>query len=132
MPAPVATLTLSAFSDSIPTILIILTPAIKERENPLMTQFYLILALVLATLVAIFAVQNAQEVNVRFLVWTFQSSVVIVILISLGVGALLAALISLPQTLKARRRLKESERQLERLAGQMGGSEGWEVPHEES
>jgi len=125
-------LTLSAFSDSIPTILIILTPAIKERENPLMTQFYLILALVLATLVAIFAVQNAQEVNVRFLVWTFQSSVVIVILISLGVGALLAALISLPQTLKARRRLKESERQLERLAGQMGGPEGWEVPHEES
>jgi len=97
-----------------------------------MTQFYLILALVLATLVAIFAVQNAQEVNVRFLVWTFQSSVVIVILISLGVGALLAALISLPQTLKARRRLKESERQLERLAGQMGGPEGWEVPHEES
>ncbi len=96
-----------------------------------MTQFYLILALVLATLVAIFAVQNAQEVNVRFLVWTFQSSVVIVILISLGVGALLAALISLPQTLKARRRLKESEKRLERLAGQFGESEAWEVPREE-
>ena len=97
-----------------------------------MTQFYLILALVLATLVAIFAVQNAQEVSVRFLVWTFQSSVVVVILISLGVGALLAALISLPQTLKARRRLRESEKRLERLAGQSVGSEGWEVPREES
>ena len=125
-------MTLSAFSDSIPTILIILTPAIKERENPLMTQFYLILALVLATLVAIFAVQNAQEVNVRFLVWTFQSSVVIVILISLGVGALLAALMSLPQMLRGRRRLRESERQLERLAGQIDVSEGSEVPREES
>jgi len=97
-----------------------------------MTQFYLVLALVLATLVAIFAVQNAQEVNIRFLMWAFQSSVVVVILISLGVGAMLAALISLPQTLKARRRLKESERQLQRLAGQIDVSEGSEVPREES
>jgi len=96
-----------------------------------MTQFYLILALVLATLVAIFAVQNAQEVNVRFLVWTFQSSVVVVILISLGVGALLAALISLPQMLRARRRFMESERRLERLAGRIDVSEGSEVPREE-
>jgi uncharacterized integral membrane protein len=97
-----------------------------------MTQFYLILALVLATLVAIFAVQNAQEVSVRFLVWTFQSSVVVVILISLGVGALLAALISLPQSLKSRRRLRESEKRLERLAGPIDVSEGSDVPGGES
>ncbi|MCI0483493.1 MAG: LapA family protein [candidate division NC10 bacterium] len=96
-----------------------------------MSQFYLVLALVLAILVAVFAVQNAQEINVHFLVWTFQSSVVVVILISLGVGALLAALISLPQTLKARRRFRESERRLERLAGHVDVSEGSEVPREE-
>lgn len=90
-----------------------------------MTQFYLIVALLLATLVAIFAVQNAAEITVRFLVWTFQSSVVVVILISAGMGALLAALVSLPQTLKARRRLKETEAKLKRLAGQFGGTEGW-------
>lgn len=129
---PVATLTLYPFSDSIRTILIILTSPTGERENPLMSQFYLILALVLATLVAIFAVQNAQEVNIRFLVWTFQSSVVVVILISLGVGALLAALMSLPQMLRGRRRLRESERQLERLAGHIDVSEGSEIPREES
>jgi len=125
-------LTLSRFSDSIPTILIILAPAIGEGESPPMAQFYVIIALLLATLVAIFAVQNAQEVNIRFLVWTFQSSVVVVILISLGVGALLAALMSLPQMLRARRRLRESERQLERLAGHIDVSEGSEVPREES
>ncbi len=90
-----------------------------------MTQFYLIVALLLATLVAIFAVQNAAEITVRFLVWTFQSSVVVVILISAGMGALLAALVSLPQTLKAQRRLKETEAKLKRLAGQFGGTEGW-------
>lgn len=97
-----------------------------------MAQFYVIIALLLATLVAIFAVQNAQEVNIRFLVWTFQSSVVVVILISLGVGALLAALMSLPQMLRARRRFMESERRLERLAGHIDVSEGSEVPREES
>ena len=97
-----------------------------------MAQFYVIIALLLATLVAIFAVQNAQEVNIRFLVWTFQSSVVVVILISLGVGALLAALMSLPQMLRGRRRLRESERQLERLTGHIDVSEGSEVPREES
>ncbi|MGH7479930.1 MAG: LapA family protein [Candidatus Methylomirabilales bacterium] len=129
---PVATLTLSRFSDSIQTILIILTPAIAEGESPPMAQFYVIIALLLATLVAIFAVQNAQEVNIRFLVWTFQSSVVVVILISLGVGALLAALMSLPQMLRGRRRLRESERQLERLAGHIDVSEGSEIPREES
>jgi uncharacterized integral membrane protein len=97
-----------------------------------MAQFYVIVALLLAILVAIFAVQNAQEVNIRFLLWTFQSSLVVVILISLGMGALLAALISLPQTLKARRRFRESERRLERLAGHVDVSEGSEVPREES
>lgn len=96
-----------------------------------MTQFYLIVALLLATLVAVFAVQNAAEITIRFLVWTFQSSVVVVILISAGMGALLAALVSLPQTLKARRRLKESEAKLERLTGRSGGPEGWEEPPEE-
>ncbi len=97
-----------------------------------MAQFYVIVALLVAILVAIFAVQNAQEVDIRFLVWTFQSSLVVVILISLGVGALLAALISLPQTFKARRRFRESERRLERLAGHVDVSEGSEVPREES
>jgi len=96
-----------------------------------MKQFYLMVALLLATLVAIFAVQNAAEVTVRFLVWTFQSSVVVVILVSVGMGALLAALVSIPQTLKARRRLKETEAKLERLADRFGGSKGWETLEEE-
>ncbi len=96
-----------------------------------MTQLYLMLALLLTTLVAIFALQNADEVTVRFLVWTFQTSVVIVILTSAGMGALLATLLSLPQTLRARRRMKESEEKLERLSRQLGGSQMWEAVNEE-
>lgn len=96
-----------------------------------MKQLYLVFALLLTTLVAIFALQNADQVRVRFLVWTFQTSVVIVILMSAGMGALLAALVSLPQTWKARRRLRESEEKLEHLARQFGGSEGREPVQEE-
>lgn len=96
-----------------------------------MIQLYLLFALLLTTLVAIFAVQNAGEVTVRFLIWTFQTSVVIVILMSAGMGALLAAVVSLPQTLKARRRLRESDKRLEQLTSQLGGAEGWEGFHEE-
>lgn len=96
-----------------------------------MTQLYLLFALLLTTLVAIFALQNADQVTIRFLVWTFQTSVVIVILMSAGMGALLAALVSLPQTLKAKRRLRESEKRLDRLSKQLGSAEGWEAFHEE-
>jgi len=96
-----------------------------------MTQLYLLFALLLTTLVAIFAVQNAGEVTVRFLIRTFQTSVVIVILMSAGMGALLAAVVSLPQTLKARRRLRESDKRLEQLTSQLGGTEGLEGFHEE-
>jgi uncharacterized integral membrane protein len=83
-----------------------------------MMQFYLIVALTLATLVAIFAIQNAEQVTIRFLLWTFQTSTVIVILISAGVGALLAALLSLPQNVKVRRRLRQTEEEMERLVAQ--------------
>lgn len=96
-----------------------------------MTQLYLLFALLLTTLVAIFALQNAEQVTIRFLVWTFQTSVVIVILMSAGMGALLTALVSLPQTLKAKRRLRESEKRLDRLNKQLGSTEGWEALHEE-
>ncbi|MFQ5882913.1 MAG: lipopolysaccharide assembly LapA domain-containing protein [Candidatus Methylomirabilales bacterium] len=97
-----------------------------------MRQLYLILALLLATLVAIFAIQNADRVTVRFLVWTFQTSLVIVILISAGVGALLAALVSLPQSLKMRRQLRQSEGRLARLTEQhqLGGLHEREGPEE--
>ncbi|HEY4719827.1 MAG TPA: LapA family protein [Candidatus Methylomirabilis sp.] len=93
-----------------------------------MTQFYLIFALLLATLVATFAVQNAERIEVHFLVWSFESSVVVLILVSAGLGALLAALISLPQAVKLKRRLRESEARLVRPAELGSRSEGGDVP----
>lgn len=84
-----------------------------------MTQLYLFTALVLAVLVATFAVQNAVPVTVRFLVWNFESSLVVVILLAAGVGAFASALVSLPQTVRAWARLRQRETEVARLEGQV-------------
>lgn len=84
-----------------------------------MVQVYLFAALVLAVLVATFAVQNAIPVAVKFLAWNFESSLVIVILLAAGVGAFAAALVSLPQALRAWARLRQREAEVARLQGQV-------------
>jgi uncharacterized integral membrane protein len=82
-------------------------------------QVYLVAALILAVLVATFAVQNAIPVTVKFLAWNFESSLVIVILLAAGVGAFAMALVSLPQAVRAWTRLRQRETELARLAGQV-------------
>lgn len=84
-----------------------------------MTQLYLFTALVLAVLVATFAVQNAVPVKVQFLVWNFESSLVVVIFLAAGVGAFASALVSLPQTVRAWARLRQREAEVARLEGQV-------------
>jgi uncharacterized integral membrane protein len=97
-----------------------------------MVQVYLIAALILAALVATFAVQNNVAVEVQFLVWKFQSSLVIVIFLAAVVGAFAATLVSLPQTLRAWARLRQREAEVSRLEGQVrrledSGAAGAEV-----
>ena len=48
-------------------------------------------ALLLA--VAVFALQNAQEVTIRFLYWEIQSSVAVVTLVATAVGVLIAGVV---------------------------------------
>jgi len=55
----------------------------------------LFLALVLASLTAVFALQNTDAVTVRMLMWEYQTSLVLVILGSVGVGIALTFLSSL-------------------------------------
>lgn len=55
----------------------------------------LFLALVLASLTAVFALQNTDSVTVRMLLWEYQTSLVLVILGSVGVGIVLTFLSSL-------------------------------------
>ena len=56
---------------------------------------YLFVSLILAMLTAAFALQNTEAVTVRLLIWEYQTSLVLVILGSAGVGIVLTFLASL-------------------------------------
>ncbi|HIE32842.1 MAG TPA: LapA family protein [Thermodesulfobacteriaceae bacterium] len=93
-------------------------------------EFYLILAAIIGVLFAAFAIQNASPVAVKFLVWQFESSLAVVIILSLLAGMILIFLISLPGRLKRRkelfdknRKINELEKQLNELKQKTGGSE---------
>ena len=93
-------------------------------------EFYLILAALIGVLIAAFAIQNASPVAVKFLVWQFESSLAVVIILSLLAGMILIFLISLPGRLKRRkelfdknRKINELERQLKELQQKLNSSE---------
>ena len=67
-------------------------------------QILFILATVLGLIVAIFAVQNATPVTVRFLHWRLDSSVAVVTVLAVGTGAIIAWLLSLTSRLMRWRR----------------------------
>lgn len=79
----------------------------------------LIAALVLATLVALFAVQNAAIVTIRMAVWSFETSLVLVVLVSTTLGAAAALLWSLIKGGAQRRRLQEERERVMALEGEL-------------
>lgn len=80
-----------------------------------MGQTALIVLLLLATGVALFAVQNAGPVTVRFGLWSLELSLVVVILVAAALGAVMASLVSLPGWFRDRRALRHQARELETL-----------------
>lgn len=64
-------------------------------------------AIVIAALSAVFALQNARPVSVSFLSWSFEASLVIVLLMTFSAGALAAFLVSVPWRIKVLRELSE-------------------------
>ena len=78
-------------------------------------QTALILFLVLATGVALFAVQNAGPVTLRFGFWSLEMSLVVVVLVAAVVGAVMASLVGLPAWIRDRGRLRRQARELEAL-----------------
>jgi putative membrane protein len=80
-----------------------------------MVQTALILSFILAILVAMFAVQNAGAVTLRFAFWSVETSLVVVILVAAAAGAAMASLAGLPGWIRDRRRLRMQARELEAL-----------------
>ncbi len=77
-------------------------------------EFYLIIALIIMTTVALFAIQNAQVITISFLLWSFDGPLVVLLLSCFAGGILTALLLALPGRVKKRRMCEERIRELER------------------
>lgn len=73
-------------------------------------RFFLATAIALVALAALFALQNAQPVSVNFLKWSFEASLVIVLILTFSAGALSAFLVSVPWRIKVLRELSDLKR----------------------
>ena len=73
------------------------------------------LALILALLVTIFAVQNNADTTVKFLAWSVRGSAALVLMITLTVGILVGVLLMIPGSVRNRLRVAEVNRQVKSL-----------------
>ncbi len=78
-------------------------------------ELYLILAAVLGIFVAIFAIQNAAPVTVKFLLWEFESSLAVLIIIAMLAGMLLVFLLSIPGRIKRRKEIYDRQKKIKEL-----------------
>jgi lipopolysaccharide assembly protein A len=78
-------------------------------------QLGIIIGIAIAVAAVAFALQNNVPVTVTFLVWRFDSSLAMVLLLSLAVGAIVMALVTAPGALKARWTLSRQRREISEL-----------------
>ena len=65
-----------------------------------MATVYLIVALVIALLAVVFALQNTMAITISFLAWTVTGSLSLVVLITLVIGIVIGLLVLAPSTIK--------------------------------
>jgi uncharacterized integral membrane protein len=78
-----------------------------------------VLALVLALLVTVFAVQNNATIDVSFLFWGVAGSLALVLMITLSLGILIGVLLMLPGAVRRRLELGELRRSVRTLEQQV-------------
>ena len=76
---------------------------------------YLVLIFAFALAVALFAVQNSAMVEVRLFRWSWEVSLVMVILGSAAAGVLMTGLIGLVSSVRLRLRIRELEGRIRRM-----------------
>ncbi|MEW6447405.1 MAG: LapA family protein [Bacillota bacterium] len=87
-------------------------------------RFYILLGLLLSLLVAVFAVQNATSVDIRFLAWEFKSiSLAVVVLGSAAGGAFAVFILSIGREVRHAWRVRELSNQNIRLSQRLSRAE---------
>ena len=78
-------------------------------------QLTIIAAIFVAIAGVVFALQNNVPVTVNYLPWQFNSSLAMVIMLSVAVGAIILALLTTPGTVRRQWQMARQKRQIEDL-----------------
>ena len=89
-----------------------------QKEN-LAMQLFLIVALGLAVLTVVFALQNPIPVSVAFFGWGFEGSLALVLLLTFALGVLVSFLISIPAILKRRSAVSNQQKKIDELENRL-------------
>ncbi len=76
---------------------------------------FIAIALVLALLVTIFAVQNNQPITISFLFWSIEGSLALVLMITLVMGIVIGVLLMAPGSVRSRMQIGGLERTVRSL-----------------
>ena len=79
--------------------------------------FSLIATLILVFLTVAFSLQNDQTVSIQFFQWTFQGSLVLVLLTTLCLGIVIHILASMPARIRKAKELAELQKRVMELEG---------------
>lgn len=82
-------------------------------------QIFLILALIVAIVAVIFALQNPTTVTISLLFWQFEGSMALMLLVALTVGVLISLLLSAPAVIRRSRGAPGDKKTIDTLRGQV-------------
>jgi diguanylate cyclase (GGDEF)-like protein len=82
-------------------------------------QLFIVLALAIAFLAVLFALQNQAVVAISLFVWTFDEPLAVVLLVTLVLGVLIGLLVSIPSLIRRNWSIARQKKQIEGLEYQM-------------
>lgn len=85
-------------------------------------QFFIVLALLIAIAIVLFALQNSAVVTVSFLLLHFNGSLALILVLVFTSGLLVGILISIPSLLRKNTDLREQKRRVKQLEQSITGN----------
>ena len=87
-------------------------------------QLQLIVAIIVAILAVVFALQNAVPITVSFLTWRFESSLALVLLITIALGVIMSLLVSVPSKIKRMKLISSQKKKIQELESSLQKESG--------
>ena len=91
----------------------------KALKEDLSIQSFLIAALGLAILTVIFALQNPIPIGVTVLVWKFEGSPALVLMLTSTLGVLVSLLVSIPAIVRRRSAISNRQKKIDELENRL-------------